>query len=32
MKLHSVFRIGLIFLMSVGAFVAGQHYSRLRRL
>ena len=28
MKLHSVLRIGLIFLMLVGAFIAGQHYSR----
>lgn len=28
MKLHSVVRIGLVSLMLVGAFVAGQHYSR----
>jgi len=28
MKLHSVLRIGLIVLMLVGAFIAGQHYSR----
>ena len=28
MKLHSVLRIGLTFLMLVGAFIAGQHYSR----
>lgn len=28
MKLHSILRIGVIFLMLVGAFIAGQHYSR----
>jgi hypothetical protein len=28
MKRHSVVRIGLISLMLVGAFVAGQHYPR----
>jgi hypothetical protein len=28
MKLHSVLRIGLMFLMLAGAFIAGQHYSR----
>ena len=28
MKLHSILRIGLMFLMLVGAFIAGQHYSR----
>lgn len=28
MKLHSSVRIGLVFLMLVGAFIAGQHYSR----
>jgi hypothetical protein len=28
MKLHSVVRIGLVFLMLVGAFIAGQHYPR----
>jgi len=28
MKLHSVVRIGLVCLMLVGAFFAGQHYSR----
>lgn len=28
MKPHSVFRISLIFFMLVGAFTAGQHYSR----
>jgi hypothetical protein len=27
MKLHSVLRIGLVFLLLVGAFIAGQHYS-----
>jgi hypothetical protein len=28
MKTHSVLRIGLVSAMLVGAFVAGQHYSR----
>lgn len=28
MKLHSIVRIALVFLMLVGAFIAGQHYSR----
>jgi len=28
MKTHSVLRIGLVCAMLVGAFVAGQHYSR----
>ena len=28
MKLHSVLRIGSVCLMSIGAFIAGQHYSR----
>jgi hypothetical protein len=28
MKLHSFVRIGLVSLMLVGAFVAGQHYPR----
>ena len=28
MKMHSVLRIGLVSLMLVGAFIAGQHYSR----
>lgn len=28
MKLHSVLRIGLVILMLLGAFLAGQHYSR----
>jgi hypothetical protein len=28
MKPHSVLRIGLVFLMLVGAFIAGQHNSR----
>ena len=28
MKPHSVFRIGLVSLMLVGAFIVGQHYSR----
>ena len=28
MKLHSVIKIGLVSLMLVGAFIAGQHYSR----
>ena len=28
MKPHSVVRIGLVSLMFVGAFIAGQHYSR----
>ena len=28
MKLHSVLRISWVCLMLVGAFIAGQHYSR----
>jgi len=28
MKLHSVVKIGLVSLMFVGAFIAGQHYPR----